>query len=122
MSEIPPPVPPAPYSAPIPGGPAQPSKGLAITSMILGIVSIVACCYWFLGVPLGIAAVVLGILALKQRQPRGFAVTGLITGGVGLLAGAGFAILAASGAVFDNYCNDNPDNVFCEQYNEERAR
>ena len=39
---------------------------LAITSMVLGIVSIPFCCCWFFGSPMSIAGLVLGIIALGK--------------------------------------------------------
>jgi predicted Zn finger-like uncharacterized protein len=73
----------------------QPSIGMSLTSMILGIVSVVAgtggcCCIpigvWTSPLPflLGGGAVGLGIFGLKQGG-TGFAITGLVCGGVGLL-------------------------------------
>ncbi|MBM0236476.1 hypothetical protein JNW88_03665 [Micromonospora sp. ATA32] len=82
-------------------GPTYPGAGypmpqgqqntLGLVSMILGIASIpLACCY--LGIPLGIAAVVTGYLG-KQKVSQGVATngsqvtTGLICGAVGIVLG-----------------------------------
>jgi hypothetical protein len=63
------------------GAPAGQPKGLAITSMVLGIVSIVCC---WIGL-VAIAAIITGHLAQRsQPHARGFWLTGLITGYVGL--------------------------------------
>lgn len=64
--------------------PAGPAQGLAVTSMVLGIAGIVGALFW-LGFLPAIAAVITGHLA-KKRQPwaRGFWLTGLITGYVGI--------------------------------------
>ena len=64
-------------------GPVQP-KGLAITSMVLGIVGLVFCWVWWLGLPASIVGLILGIVALKKGQPRGMALAGIITAGVAL--------------------------------------
>jgi len=77
-------------------------QGLAIASLVTGIVGILGS-FIFLGFLPGVAAVILGHLAQK-RQPyaRGFWLTGLITGyisaAIGLLIGAVFIfyIIAAS--------------------------
>ena len=70
--------PPAAYS-PAPAGAPQ---GLAITSMVLGIVGL------FLGALLSIAAVITGHMAQKQQpNARAFWLTGLITGYTGILLG-----------------------------------
>jgi RsiW-degrading membrane proteinase PrsW (M82 family) len=77
-----------------------PTNGLAVTSMVLGILSVVLFCAWYLTLPLGIAAVVLGIVGLNQinkkqfsGSSKGMAIAGLITGGVGLLLGILFIVL-----------------------------
>jgi hypothetical protein len=52
------------------------SDGLAITSMILGIVSLTGP-----GLFLGIPAIILAIIAMKNKASnRGFSITGLVTG------------------------------------------
>lgn len=71
--------------------PAVPSKvsPQAVWSLILGILSIT--CLWLLG---SIPAIILGILSIKRidqsggsLQGRGLGVAGIVTGGVGVLAG-----------------------------------
>ncbi len=64
------------------------SKALAIVSLVLGIVSLVCCCwaFGFLGVLFSAASVVCGIIALAKHQAgRGMAIGGVICGGVALL-------------------------------------
>lgn len=74
-----------PYGQPSYYGVAAEPKGLSIASMICGIIGIVT--GGFLAVP-QIAAVILGHIALKKEPAgRGFALTGLITGYVGILFG-----------------------------------
>jgi hypothetical protein len=64
---------------------------MAITSMILGIIGLVTGCIG-IGIFLGIAGLILGIVALTQigkpgqpSQGNGFAITGIITGGITVL-------------------------------------
>jgi len=87
----------SPYAAPYqPGQGGAPKKGLAITSMVLGIVSLVLSIpLWFLTFFVGIAAVITGILA-RKRNPgtKGFWLTGIILGIVGLLVSVLIAIFA----------------------------
>jgi hypothetical protein len=77
--------PPYSYGAPMPAK----APGMAVASMVLGILSVtIGLCLWFLPA-LPILAVVFGHIALSkiaaQRLPgRGMALTGLITGYVGL--------------------------------------
>ncbi|TDB99485.1 DUF4190 domain-containing protein [Micromonospora fluostatini] len=102
------PPPQAPYGQPDPygqqpgyGAPTYPNAGypqpagqnntLGLLAMILGIASIpLACCY--MGIPLGIAGLVLGFLG-KQKADQGQAANGgqakagLICGGIGIVLG-----------------------------------
>jgi hypothetical protein len=56
----------------------QPEGGLALVSMILGVVSLTGP-----GLLLGIPAIITGIIALKKNQgSRGLSITGLVTGAV----------------------------------------
>lgn len=58
-------------------------KGMAITSMVLGIVSIVIAILWFIAAPVAIAAVILGIISLvKKHGGKGMSITGIVTGAV----------------------------------------
>lgn len=63
-------------------------SGLAIASMVLGILSVVCCCLSFITVILGIAAVVCGVISIvKGYNGKGMAIAGIVTGGLGLLIG-----------------------------------
>ena len=78
----------------------QGGNGLAIAGMIVSIVSIVLCWIPLIGVFGGIAGLVLGIVALKKGQKKGFAITAIIVGAVAILAGIimwviSFALLTA---------------------------
>jgi hypothetical protein len=82
-----------PYSDPVYAQPVAqpvPPRGLSIASMILGIAGL-AFGWVMLGVP-SIVGVVLGHIGLK-REPAGrpFAITGLLTGYIGI----GIGVLAA---------------------------
>ncbi|WP_203138238.1 DUF4190 domain-containing protein [Microbacterium sp. JZ31] len=89
----------APYGGGSYGGvpmtPPQPGKGLAITSMVLGILGLVGFAVAFIPfvgfaallVPL--VAIVLGVIALVRKKPgKGFAIAGVVTGGLGLIISA----------------------------------
>jgi hypothetical protein len=78
-----------PYPGPgVPGGPvgAAPKKGLALTSMILGIVAVVLCLVPFiinLAFVIALAGLVVGIIALVQigkgkQQGKGMGIAGII--------------------------------------------
>lgn len=61
----------------------QKTPGLSIAAMVLGIVSLVAWCAWFISIPCSILALIFGILGIK-KQGKGMAITGTITGGIAL--------------------------------------
>jgi hypothetical protein len=102
---------PAPYAPPVYGGmpgyyPPVANSGLAVASMVCGIVGYLTC--WFVGI-LGIPAVICGHMALVQIRDsslpmagRGMAIAGLILGYLGILITLGvfssflFAIAAGS--------------------------
>jgi hypothetical protein len=93
----PPPPPPAPSHGP---GAGQPS-GLAIASMVCGIVSLACCCAGPFRWPLAIAAIVMGVVSLSSSESepartasRPYAIAGVATAAVGLLMG----VLLATGA------------------------
>lgn len=63
---------------------AATGKGLAIASLVFGIIAFLTGLIYVGGV-LGLLAVVFGIIALKKRQGRGMAIAGIITGALGIL-------------------------------------
>lgn len=83
----------------------QGGKGMAIAAMVLGIVAIVLCCIWYISIPCGIIAIVLGILYNKKGTKSGMATAGIVCGIIGIvlvviifaLAAIGIAALGASG-------------------------
>src|SRR5262245_14998825 len=77
----------------------QTRKGLAVASLVLGIISIPTLSLLVVG---AITAIVLGVIALNRskKEPathggKGMAIAGIITSVVSLLFTAGFCILAA---------------------------
>lgn len=105
---------------------APPSNGLAIAALILGILSIVLCWAFGLGILLGIAGVVLGALGLSKSNElpgqagRGQAIAGLITGAIGALLSivliAGIIALgnAVSDELDDLEINTDPSDGVCD--------
>lgn len=77
-----------------PQGPVTP-KGLAITALILGIAALIFAWVPFLGFILGAVGVILGIMALVKKQPKGLGLTGLILSAVAVIAGLIVTIIAA---------------------------
>ncbi len=79
-------------------------NNLAISSLVCGIVSIPMLCLCYLGVPLGIVAVVLGAIGRKKANEElggegaGPALAGIITGAVSI----GLAAVAIGFSLFSN--------------------
>jgi len=105
MSE---PLPPA--TAPVPGPVSTPApasgKGLAIASLILGILSLCASVGWFCGGPLSIVGLILGFLGRKPAS-KGLATAGIILSAVGLVLTVIFFILGIvfRGPILNNIYN-----------------
>jgi hypothetical protein len=96
------------------------NNGKALASMIVGIVSVLACLCWLIALPGGVVAVILGIIGRKEiAQGKGtnggMALTGIITGAVAIAIGLGWVALMLfgddSGTI--SYCIDNPDSWIC---------
>lgn len=73
-----------------PNPPQQERKGMAIASLIIGILSIpLGFCTGYVGVVFGIIGIFLGIFSKGSAPSRsGKAIAGIITGAVGLILGA----------------------------------
>ncbi|HTN77747.1 MAG TPA: DUF4190 domain-containing protein [Pirellulaceae bacterium] len=100
-------------SSPSDIGPAYgniaPQSGMALTSMILGIGSLVTvipscCCFVFSGLSglLGVGALILGYLGMQECQTQGkrgkeMAMAGMICGGIGLALSILLIVLSVLG-------------------------
>jgi len=72
--------------------PVTPDRiGFAITSLVLGICSVVFTCIYG-GLPLGILGLIFGILARKSSK-KGMAIAGIILSSVGLVLGVAFILI-----------------------------
>lgn len=95
-------------------------NGLGVASMVCGICAVAIGWIPFLGllgIPAAIVALVLGIVALRRTRAaagprRGFALTGVITGGVGLAAAAlGIVLTVVFVRLIDEFENPGPVNA-----------
>ena len=59
-------------------------KGFAIAALVLGIIAIVLCCIWYVSIPCGIIALILGILGRKTNK-KGMSTAGIVTGVIGMI-------------------------------------
>ena len=67
-------------------GPQDEKSGLAIASMILGIVSVVLSCLWYIAGPCGLIGLILGIISkVKKYGGKGFSTAGIILSVIGML-------------------------------------
>lgn len=104
MSYSDPPPPPPQYGAPVPpqGGGPQKTSGMAIASLVLGIVGLIMCgCFL-----LSILAIVFGQLGKKDiaesgKSGSGLAKAGFILGIVGIALGVLYWILVATTGNFE---------------------
>ena len=74
---------------------AQPSTGLAVASMVLGIISVFTFWIPFLGWIPVVIGLVLGFVALSKPYGRGMAITGIVCSGLALLAKIAFWVVFA---------------------------
>lgn len=93
------------------GDSPQPTKtnGLAITSLVLGIVAIPCTCFYGTGILFGIAALITGLIARRQikesdgtQSGDGLAIAGMILGVLAVLAMIAMGILLLMGPVVGN--------------------
>jgi hypothetical protein len=98
------------YGAQFPGGPAGPQNTQGLIAMILGIAAFPLLCCTIIGLPVSIAAVVLGWLGLQKAKTgaatnRGQALAGLICGAVAAVIALGLIIysVAAGSWNFSTY-------------------
>lgn len=85
----------SPYPPPPPPPPVR-TSGMAIASLICGVIGLFACCLLLpnvLAIAFGIAA--MGVIGRGEAAGRGLAVAGLILGVFGLLIGGAFWIFVA---------------------------
>lgn len=87
---------PQPYGAPPGGG----SNGLAIGALVVGIIGLITVWVPFLGIVLGLVALVLGIVGRKKANETGvgggMAIAGLIMGVLAILGGILWIVFVAA--------------------------
>ncbi len=108
---------------PPPAAAGLPNSGKALASMIVGIVSVLSCLYWFMALPGGIVAIILGIQGKRDAAAGthgggGMAQTGIILGVVAAVLGLLGAVLVYLSPGFadswlEGICESNPDIPQC---------
>ena len=59
-------------------------KGFNITSLVLGIISVLTFCWWYVSIPTGIIAIIFSI-AGKHDEGKGMGTAGMVLGIIGLI-------------------------------------
>ena len=103
MSQVPPPTgtPPVGYQAP---GPNKP-QGLAVGALVCGIIALLSFRFWPVAIPLGIVAIVLGVIGQNKAKAgeasgEGLAKTGMILGIAAVVLSIIITIAAWAGLSF----------------------
>ena len=84
-------------------------KGFCISALVLGFISLVFFCLWYISIPCGILAIIFGILGIKSLN-KGMAIAGLVTGAIGLVISSViiiFLFVVAFSVGFSNGFNDS---------------
>lgn len=76
--------------------PVEEKKGFSIASLILGIVSLVLFCFWYISLPCSIVAIVLGVIG-RKKGGKGMGTAGIVLGAIALVLVVVILILAAVG-------------------------
>lgn len=81
-----------------PTGNQQGGGGLGIASMVLGIVALVlSCCFYYISIPCAILGVIFGGVSISKKKPgRGMAIAGLVCSIVSLVPAIIIIISGAS--------------------------
>ena len=59
------------------------SQGLAIAALVLGILAIVISLVWYIGITLGVLAIIFGAISIKNGRKK--AIAGIVTGSIGVV-------------------------------------
>lgn len=92
--------------APVPG------KGMGVAGMVLGIISLVLCCGWYIAAPCALIGLILSIVSInttkKYGASNGCAIAGIICCSIGLLMAVLLAltVIGTYAGWFDEYINE----------------
>ena len=77
-------------------------KGFNITSMVLGIISIVGICFWYVSIPTSIIAIIFSVAGRKDAG-RGMGIAGMVLGIITLVLWVIFFVLLCFGLATLSY-------------------
>lgn len=87
-------------------------KGMAITSMVLGIIALVICLCFILSIPLGIVSIILAIIVLvKKKNGKSFAIAGIVTSAISIIASVVVLASAMPFVQFGMELSSNPQAI-----------
>ena len=106
-----------------PGYQPKPGSGLAIASLVCGILGVLTGIFIFSGLSLGLAGIVLGIVALVKvkngtASGKGMAIGGIVTGALGMIVAVVVLVLGMIGLSMLGDCaeqavQDSNGNYVC---------
>ncbi|MBX3077859.1 MAG: Ltp family lipoprotein [Cryobacterium sp.] len=102
----------SPATATMPPPPLKAPMGLALAALLVGIGAFLFGLAPVFGALVGIAAIVLGVLALRKQQPKGMAVTGIVLGAIAAIASIGMT--AGISTVVNRASDDKPSEVIAQ--------
>lgn len=82
------------------GNAPQGGKGMAVASMVLGIVAIVLSCIWYISIPCAIIGLILGIMYNKKNAKSGMATAGIVCSIIALILVVVVLLMAVAGLAF----------------------
>jgi hypothetical protein len=116
------------YEAPPPYAQSQPSRGgsgMAITSLVLGVLALLSSWTVIGGILLGLAAVILGLIALSkikrgQAGGKAMAIIGIIAGALGLIIAV--ALIAIGASLLNSESGQNLQDCLEDAGNDQEAQ
>ena len=99
---------------------AQPTNGLAIAALVVGIIAFISGWAPFWGFIAGVAAIILGVIGLRKPGMKGLSIAGIITGGIAALWSlivTIFFILAIATVGITGVATSGVINKALDQYN-----
>ena len=94
--------------------PKPKTLGWSVASMVVGILSVVCCCFGYTGIIFGLGAIILSIVARKSLGYfEGMAIAGLVLGIFGFV----FGVAIVWNIIFNKEFIDNMNQYYTEFYN-----
>jgi hypothetical protein len=95
----------------------KPSSGMAVASMVLGIVAFLFSCVYFIAIPAAIVGLILGIVSIKGRKGgKGMAIAGIILSGIGIVIALILIFSAAALMSNEGFMSDILNDLDYESY------